>query len=199
MAKITRNIAKHLTIVFFGTFIVAAVIDFGSELFIREVSSLVLALFFLLFIILLHIIFDIVAVAVMSAEEAPFHAKAANKVRGAGQAVRLVRNADLVANFCADVVGDVTGTISGALAAGIVLDILKLFGKIAPPSIIVSTVFLALVASVTVTGKAWGKTFGVSRANEIIFYVGKVVSWIENTTGVRVIPSGKQRKRGKKA
>lgn len=199
MSKSGRNNAKHITIVFLGTFVVAAVIDLGSELLIRRVQSLVLALLFLLFIILLHIVFDIIAVAAMSGSEAPFHAKAANKVKGAAHAVKLVRNADLVANFCADVVGDVTGTISGALAAGIVLDILRLLPGLTAFEIIIGGLFLALVASITVSGKAWGKSFGVKRANDVIFLVGKILSSIETTTGFSFIETGKKRKRGIKA
>lgn len=198
MVKSPRNKAKHLTFVFVGTFVIAAAIDFGSELFVQKVSSLVLALLFLLFIILLHTSFDIIAVAAMSGDEVPFHAKAANKVHGAAYAVKLIRNADLVANFCADVVGDVTGTISGALAAGIVLDIIKSFQSLTKYQILVGTCFLALVASITVTGKAVGKTFGVTRANDVIFWVGKLLFWIEVTTGISIFATGKKRKRGKK-
>jgi len=201
LAKIIRNNVKHLTIVFLGTFLAAAVIGFSSELFIEKVSSLVLALLFLFFIIVLNIGFDIVGVAAMSASEVPFHAKAANKIQGSGQAVNVVRNADVVANFCADVVGDITGTITGALAAGIVLDILRLSPGLDAYEIFVSTFFLALVAAITVIGKAWGKTVGVTRANDIVFLVGRIFSWIEGATGVQLLKSGKQqkqRKRGKK-
>lgn len=198
MTKMTKSKAKHLTIVFLGTFLAAAIIGFGSELFTEKVPSLVLALLFLSFIILVNIAFDIVGVAAMSASEVPFHAKAANKIKGSGHAVRAIRNADVVANFCSDVVGDVTGTISGALAAGIVLDILRVSPQIKAYEILIGTIFLALVAAMTVTGKAWGKSIGVVRANEIIFYVGKILSWVESTTGVQILKSGKQRKRGKK-
>jgi CBS domain containing-hemolysin-like protein len=200
LAKASRNTAKHLTIVFGGTFLVASTVGLASEVFIEKVSSLVLALLFLLFMIFLHIVFDIVAVAAMSANEVPFHAKAANKVSGAGQAVKIIRNADLVANFCADVVGDVTGTISGALAAGIILDILRLAPSFNSLEMLISAVFLAVVASTTVTGKAFGKTFALTKANEVIFWVGKILATVEATTGIKVFNSEKKRKkRGKKA
>ncbi|MDA8441161.1 MAG: hypothetical protein M0Z55_02180 [Peptococcaceae bacterium] len=198
MAKPSRNIAKHLTLVFLGTFVLAGIIDFGSELFVRQVSSLVLALLFLLFIILIHISFDIIAVAAMTASEVPFHSKAANRIHGSTHAVKLIRNADLVANLCADVIGDVTGTISGALTAGIALDILKTAPGWSSYEVLIGTVFLALVASLTVAGKAVGKMFAVKRAHEVIFVVGKIVAWVEGTTGLTIINTGKNRKRGKK-
>ncbi len=196
MVKSSRNRAKHLTIVFGGTFLVASSVGLASEVFIAKVSSLVLALLFLLFIVFLHIVFDVIAVAAMSANEVPFHAKAANRIRGAGHAVQIIRNADLVANLCADVVGDVTGTISGALAAGIVLDIIRMGPALTRYEIFLSSVFLALVASITVTGKAYGKMFGLSRANDVVFWVGKLLSWTESTTGIEIFAKRKKRKRG---
>lgn len=182
-----------------GTFLLAIAFGLGSEVFVEKVPYLVLALLFLLFIILINILFDIIGVAVTAANEVPFHAKASNRVSGAGEAVKLIRNADKVANFCSDVVGDVTGTISGALGAAIVIDIIKVAHGLEAYEIAVSTVFLALVAGVTVTGKAWGKNIGFNRANDVVFYVGTVLSWIERTTGIQLVRTGKQRKRGKKA
>ena len=54
---------------------------------------------------------------VISANESSFHAMAAKQVPAASQAIKLVKNADKVANFCNDLVGDIAGTLSGAIGA----------------------------------------------------------------------------------
>ncbi|WDC83794.1 hypothetical protein PL321_14940 [Caloramator sp. mosi_1] len=76
--------------------------------------------FVLISIIFVGIIFDIIGVAVTAAEEAPFHSLASRKVKGAKTAVKLIRNADKVSNFCNDVIGDICGVVSGAAGAIII-------------------------------------------------------------------------------
>ena len=68
-----------------------------------------------------------IGTAVTAAELPPFNAKAAKKIYGARQAVKLIHNAGLVANFCGDVVGDISGTLSGAIGAGIAISLMKHF------------------------------------------------------------------------
>lgn len=177
-----RNGWKYLPVVFLGTFIIAGIVSLGSELLMRN-TSLIVACLFLLVVIGIHIFFDIIGIAATAASEAPHHARAANRVFGARQAVFLVRNADLVANVTNDIVGDVTGTISGAMAATIVLDLLRYYPTFQTREIWLTTGLLALVASVTVTGKALGKSFAIHEANKIIAMVGGLLASLEKVTG----------------
>ena len=173
---------KHLLLIFVGTFLTAALVGIGSELLVRH-SSLLIAGLFLLAVIGTGIVFDIIGMAATAATEAPHHARAANRVFGAQQAVYLVRNADVVANFSNDIVGDVAGTLSGVTVATIVVDLLRYYPTLAAYEIWLSTGMLALAASLTITGKAAGKTFAMQEANEIISIVGRLMATVEKVTG----------------
>lgn len=146
------------------------------------VSSVLLVL-----VMVIGVAFDIVGSAVMAATEAPFHAMGADKVRGAKQAVYLLRHADQVANFCNDVIGGIAETMSGAIVAGIVIGFARDI-KFASRHI-VEAVAIALVASINVSGKSLGKTFAVNQANQIVFFVGKLLAFL------RILNPAKKKRR----
>jgi hypothetical protein len=196
LAAHKRKRWKHLVIIFIGSFFIAAVVGIGSELLMRRASSLWVAALFLLAVIGVHIAFDIIGIAATAASEAPHHARAANRIRGARQSVYLVRHADLVANIANDVVGDVTGTLSGVMAAAIVLDIIRYYPKFEAREIWVTTLILALVASITITGKAVGKSFAIHDANTVIAWAGSAIAAVEQITGWNL--TGPKRRGGKK-
>jgi len=191
-----RKSWKYLVIIFLGSFVIAAIVGISSELLLRRTSSLWVAMLFLLTVIGVHVVFDVIGIAATAATEAPHHAKAANRVRGASQAVYLVRHADLVANLANDVVGDVTGTLSGVMAAAIVIDIIRLDPTFGTKEIWVSTLMLALVASITVTSKAVGKSFAIQDANKIIAWVGCALAAVEQISGRNL--TGPKKRGGKK-
>ncbi|MGE5507119.1 MAG: hypothetical protein ACM3RP_01330 [Chitinophagales bacterium] len=133
-------------------------------------------------IILVHVLVDIVGTAVTAAEEAPFHAMAANRVAGAREAINLVRRADRVANVANDLFGDIFGTIGGAVSAAIVV---RLAAGTRLPEAPLSIVLLALVAAVTVGAKAAAKTFAINQANEVIFLLGRILYRLGRATGLK--------------
>jgi Mg2+/Co2+ transporter CorB len=157
-----------------------AAVTFGVSLVITYLSGfslgLGLAIGFLLVVILVGIIFDIIGTSVTAAAESPFHAMSAAKVRGAKEAIYLIRHADRTANFCNDVVGDIAGTLSGALAAGIVVQLVALGRQM---NSLINAAVIALIAACTVGGKALGKSYAIKQANQIVFAVGKALAWIE--------------------
>lgn len=136
--------------------------------------NVVFALLILLIIILIGILFDIIGISVTSADEKPFHAMSAKRMRGANIAVSLIRNAEKVSNFCNDVIGDIAGIVSGSMTAVIVSEIV-----LSQPSLdefIFGIVMTGLVASLTVGGKAFGKRIAISNANKIIYSAALVIS-----------------------
>ncbi len=163
------------------TFVLAIVVGLTAEFFLRSITSLILAFLILLFIILTGVVGDAIGVAVAVAQEPPFHAKAADRVRGAAEALHLIRRADRVASFCGDVVGDVCGTISGAMGATIALRLL--FIQPDWNELLVAVVMTALIAAVTVGAKALGKTLAINQANDIMFGVGRILAWWSYLTG----------------
>ena len=159
--------------VFFTTLVVSGLIGLVSDEVMAS-SSLPVAFGILLFIVLLGIVFDIVGMAVASADEKPFHSMAARKVPGAQEAIRLLRNAERVSSICNDVVGDICGVVSGSASATIAALILTHVDTAWPRG--VSLVMSSLVAGLTVGGKAIGKTFAVSSCTQIVHMVGRILS-----------------------
>jgi len=144
----------------------------------------------LLIIILIGIIFDIVGIASAAAEEAPLNAKAAKKIKGAREALDLVRNAEVVTTFAIDLVGDVTSLLSGALAAMIALPGLE--SSSSPKALLYSTLLMATTSAIIVGGKAWARRFALQECNDIILVVGRLLYELENSIGWR--PFRKPRK-----
>jgi len=138
----------------------------------------ILVSFFVVFaIIVINILFDIIGTAVTAADEAPFHAMASRKVYGAKQAIKLIRNADKVSNFCNDVIGDICGVISGTASTYIVL-------RIAADSeslrgVVINLIMTGMVASFTVGGKAFGKSLAIENSNYIIYKVAIIINFFK--------------------
>lgn len=162
------------------TFFLSLILTYVAEVFLQQVLVLFFAFLFLLLVILLGVIADMIGFAAAAADATPLNAKAANKVLGARQAVRLIRNADQVAVFCSDVMGDISSTLAGAMGAVIVFRLITQHHSISSWHTIVMT---ALVAAVTVGGKALGKGIALQEASEIMFRLGQVVAWVERLTG----------------
>jgi CBS domain containing-hemolysin-like protein len=153
-----------------------------SEYFASKLNSIVFALAFLLFITTINILADVVGTATAAASHAPFNAGAAKRVKGASHGLRLVQNADRVANICNDVIGDITTAVSGALGISIVVQIIR----ISPQSdqYILNVLLTAIISAVIVTGKAFGKKIALSNPDGIVFFVGRFLARVESLTGI---------------
>lgn len=147
---------------------------------ILDGAGYIVAFVLLFAFIALGIVFDVIGVAVTSASETPFHAMASHKERGAREALRLLRKADRVSSICNDVVGDITGIISGATAATIAGNFARDFSL---SGVVISLVVTGLVSGLTIGGKAVGKTIALSRNTQIIFMVGKLMSFLPHFGG----------------
>ena len=172
-AKTERNkTIRWVVTIFLVTIVISGTISFVSDEVMSR-SGIVTAFLILLAIILIGIVFDIIGMAVASADEKPFHSMAARKVPGAQASIRLLRNAERVSSICNDVVGDICGVVSGSASATIALQILQNFDFSWPQ--IVSLMMSALVAGLTVAGKAIGKTFAIGSCTKIVTLVGSVL------------------------
>ncbi|MEN6348402.1 MAG: hypothetical protein ABFD08_03245 [Syntrophomonas sp.] len=177
------NLISGLIVAFF-TFFIALLVSLGSEVLMRAVNNVIVAIILLLIVIFMGISFDIIGTAATAAEIAPFNARAAKKVFGAKQAVKITGNAHLMANFCNDVIGDIAGTLSGAIGAGIVVTLAGRFAFL--DLILAGAVMTSLVAAMTVGGKAIGKSLAVKYANNIIFKVAIIIAWWEKVSGMEL-------------
>ncbi len=159
-----------------GTFFIAVVFGLVSQILMEGIEIVFLSVFLLLFIVFLGVLFDTIGTAAAAADEAPLNAKATRKIFGAQKGVYLVRRADQVANFCNDVVGDVTGILSGAVAA---LLVLQLAVNLPDMKLYLRILLTALVTSLTVGGKAWGKYLAINYSTEIMLAVGRILSAVD--------------------
>ena len=159
--------------IFLVTIAVSATISFVSGE-VMDRSSMAVAFLILLVIVAVGIVFDIVGVAVTSADEKPFHSMASRRVSGAREAIRLLRNAEKVSSICNDVVGDICGVVSGAASATIAARAIVYLDFSWPQ--LVSLGMSALVAGLTVGGKAIGKTVAMNSCTEIVFLVGQILA-----------------------
>ena len=175
-----RKQIKWIITIFLVTMLISGSISFLSDI-LMENSSMAVAFLILLAIIFIGIIFDIIGMAVATAEEKPFHAMAARKVPGARAAISLLRNAERVSSICNDVVGDICGVVSGSASATIAAQILANFEFSLPQ--LVGLIMSALCAGLTVGGKAIGKSFAVNSCTQIVHTVGKIVYRFQNLTG----------------
>ena len=172
-SKRERNrTTKWVVTIFFVTIFISGTISLVSHEVMAN-SSLLVAFLILLVIIFVGIIFDIIGMAVASADEKPFHSMASRKVPGAHEAIRLLRNAERVSSICNDVVGDICGVVSGSASATIAALILANAQVGWPRGI--SLMMSALAAGLTVGGKAIGKTFAVNSCTKIVHMVGWVI------------------------
>ncbi len=163
-------------------------ISFVTELIfmVIEVSvvKIVVAIFLVLLIICVSIVSDMLGVAATACDEQPFLAMASRKIHGAKRAVSLCRNADRVSSILCDIIGDVCGIISGASGATIAM---VLISHYCPNieiiyNILISVAISALIAGLTITGKAICKRKALNNSSEITFTLAKILSVFDNDT-----------------
>ena len=177
LKKARSKTIRWVVTIFLVTIVISGTISFISDEVMSK-SGIFTAFLILLTIIFVGIVFDIIGMAVATADEKPFHSMAARKVNGAQAAIRLLRNAERVSSICNDVVGDICGVVSGSASATIAALVVQSadFGW---PQLI-SLLMSAFCAGLTVGGKAIGKTYAVNSATEIVHAVGKLIYWLEH-------------------
>ncbi len=165
---------KWFLTIFIITFMLSMIFSYISTTSITKLN-IIPAVIVLIIVIFVGVIFDIVGVAVTCATEEEFHAMASKKVKGAKTAIKLIRSAPKVSNICNDVIGDIAGVLSGAISAMLTLKITQNFGL----KLDIQFLMSAFVASLTVGGKALGKSFAKTKCNSIIYAVSKPLSIFE--------------------
>ena len=179
------------------TFVMAIAVSFVSKILLGRVG-LILGLFVLFLVVGIGVVFDVIGTATTAAKERPLNAMASKIAYGAKQALRITRSADSVASFCNDIIGDMTGTVSGAIGAALALEFVTQAGGSRAGETVASTIIVGLIAALTVGGKALGKNVAISEPEQVILTVGKALAWLQDSTGIVVLPDqkGANRKKG---
>ncbi len=166
------NIKWILTIVIIA-FVLSFCLSFISSITIPNLS-LIFGIIITLIFILVGILFDIIGVSVTTATEKIFHSMNSRKVRGADIAVKFKKNADKVSSFCCDVVGDICGIISGA--AGTTITTI-FYTDYHFDLVLTGLIVASIIASLTIGGKALGKSFAINKSDIILYEFSKFVSY----------------------
>ena len=154
------------------SFTISFGLSFVSEMAIPNLSVLWGVLLTLAFVFV-GILFDIVGVAVTGADEKVFHSMNSRQVKGSKVAVLFKKNADKVSSFCCDVIGDICGIVSGASASAVSVGLAVTFNW---NLLLVSLTVAAIVASLTIGGKACGKSFAINKSDVILYEFAKIIS-----------------------
>ncbi len=173
--KMPRPDYKWIIMIFFLTLLISGMMSFVSSELLNG-ATMAASFAILICIILIGIVFDIIGVAVTSAEETPFHSMASKKVPEATEALKLIRNANRVSSFCNDVIGDICGVISGSASAVIAVRVFA--GK--SNSALLDLLLSATVAALTVGGKAFGKTFAISMSTSIVQMTARAIYFFKH-------------------
>ena len=155
-------------------FVISMAFSFLSEILIPKVP-LAIGIILVIVVIMIGIVFDMIGVAVTTVDERPFHSMSAKKVKEAKVAVLLIKNADKCSSFCNDVIGDICGIISGSAGAIIAI---SLSGVLKVNAFGVTLVIMALIAALTIGGKAMGKGIALKKNEEIIHRFSKIISLV---------------------
>ena len=176
----TKESVKFSLTIAVITFVLAAIFSSFSSSLLGSVSWII-GFIIVLIIVFIGIIFDMLGIA-------------AEKVKGAREAVLIHRNAEKVASFSNDVIGDISGIVSGSALTIVILQITNLFrySDSSTFQIVISTVLTSFIAALTVGGKAFGKYYAIHYSTNILLYTGKVVYFIENKLKITIF---KQKKR----
>lgn len=176
-----KKAIRWVVTIFVVTIFISGIISLLSDELMAH-SGIAVAFLILLVIVLVGIFFDIIGMAVASADEKPFHSMAARKVPGAQEAIALLRNAERVSSICNDVVGDICGVVAGSASATLAIEIVSRMEHSWPQ--VVSLIMSALVAGLTVGGKAIGKFLAVNSCTAIVHGVGKIIYGLHHLPGV---------------
>ena len=173
--KKKKNKNNWVIIITILAFFISLLFSSLSQVLMPKVH-IVIGVIILLFFIALGIVFDMVGVAVTASNEEPLHAMNSKKIKGAKKAVNFKKNADKVSSFCNDVIGDICGIISGSAGVAISTTLSKILNiNIFYTGLLIT----ALIASLTIGGKAYCKRIAISNSHKIVYKTAKIISFFE--------------------
>jgi len=161
-------VIKAFTLTFFISMLIS-----GLSNVVADNCNFIILILITILIIALGIIFDIIGTAVLTANEATFHAKASNKIKGSKESIKLIKSAGNIANFCNDIIGDICGIVSGSMGAMISIYISN---TLKVNATITALLVASVISSIMVGGKAIGKNIAVKQSDKIIFMVGSILN-----------------------
>ena len=167
-----RTSRLWLVQIFFTSLCLSVLFALISELTLSH-ASLALALFLITLLVGTSVLFDLIGVAITACNIKPLLELQQKGVRGASVAVKLVKNADKVSCVCSDVIGDICSILSGAGGVAISVIIINLLPNFS--NILLSIIISSVIASLTILGKAIGKSYALNDPVSIVMAVSRAL------------------------
>ena len=159
---------KWILQVFVISFLLSAIFS-GFSSYLSDLN-LVILIMVLLLVISIGILFDMVGVAVLTAKEAPFHARNSKKMKEASSCIYLLKNSTKVSSICNDIVGDICGIISLGATLSLFLSLKTNM------SLLIATILVtSFISGLTVGGKAYFKVIATKQSDAIVLIAGKIL------------------------
>lgn len=162
------------TVAFVMAVVISLIFSMLSELALSHASVAIAVVVIVVFIVI-SVVFDMLGLAVASCNIEDFNAMASRKVKGSKQALSLVKHADRVSSVCNDVIGDVCGILSGAAGAVLLTKIVLTAGSFM--EIFVPSLISAIIAGLTIGGKAMFKRLAITHATGITLGFAKFLNF----------------------
>ena len=162
--------------VLFLSFALTVVFSFLTEISIKG-SPVYVCVIVLIVLLVLNIGCDMLANAIITCNPEVFHAMASNKIKGAKRAVSFCKNAAKLGSIFADIIGDICGIVSGAAGSVLVVYIAVNGGNTL--ELIASIGVSAVIAALTVGGKAISKHFAIKFNKQIVFGFAKFTTFFK--------------------
>lgn len=108
-----RQMRRWALTVLLASFFITALLSLASGEIIETLPMFASIIVLILFVSL-GIVFDIIGLAVATADITAFNSMAARRLKAGRKAVWLISNTEKVSSVCNDVIGDIAGVVSGA-------------------------------------------------------------------------------------
>ncbi|MBR4270085.1 MAG: hypothetical protein IKQ31_00170 [Clostridia bacterium] len=172
-SKKVRANKKWLCQIFLLSLVLSIAFSLLAQLTLSH-TNLAISLILIAVLIIISVIADIVGVAVTACNVKPLLENIEKGVFGARLGLRIVKQADKASSICSDVIGDICSILSGAGGVSITLQLTELFSSVS--SFVLALFVNAIIASLSIVGKAVGKTYALNNPLKIVLIVGKVFS-----------------------
>ena len=165
-----RQMRRWALTVLLASFFITALLSLASGEIIETLPMFASIIVLILFVSL-GIVFDIIGLAVATADITAFNSMAARRLKAGRKAVWLISNTEKVSSVCNDVIGDIAGVVSGATGAAIAAQLFSASGA----EFWLSLMLTSLIAAMTVGGKAAGKSIAMRCSTNIVFLTARVL------------------------
>ncbi len=166
---------KWVVTAFLLSFVITMVLSAATSDQILDLIPILASAVILIAIIALGVIFDIIGLAVATADIKPFNSMAARKLKTGQKAVWLVNNAEKVSSFCNDIIGDIAGIVSGATGAAMAANLFTSSRFGTETAFFLTLALTSLISAFTVGGKAIGKSIAIKHSTNIVLFAAKVL------------------------